>query len=416
MKILIVGSGAREHAIAWKLAQNFGLEKVFFSSHNGGATGKLENLNLPNNDTQTIRAWLASHPVDLVIIGPENPLNEGIVDQLTADGVKVFGPQKAAARLEGSKAFAKAFMQKYNIPTASYKKCDSLSSAQDALPEFGYPVVIKADGLCAGKGVYICHDEAQAQQALHEIFVVQVFSSQGASVVIEQYLQGFEASLLCFVSGTKVYPFDTAMDYKKVYEGDQGPNTGGVGCISPNPYWTPALKAQSDAILRKIERGLEAENLGYAGILFIGYLVQDGQIYILEFNTRFGDPETQVLLPRLRSDLLENIQQALTGEPVQLAFEDNVCMTTILVSDGYPKKHQTGFEITGLDTLPGDIMVFHNGTKQKDGKLLSAGGRVLSVTAKRDTLSDARQAVYEAIKKIKFDNMRYRKDIGTVSR
>ncbi len=278
-------------------------------------------------------------------------------------------------------------------------------------------MVIKADGLCAGKGVYICQDESQAQQALHEIFVDKVFSSQGASVVIEQFLQGFEASLLCFVSGTKIYPFDTAMDYKKIYEGDQGPpNTGGVGCISPNPYWTPALKRNPTPFYAKSNGVLKLKT--WVTRAFFSSVTWYRMARFTSWNSTpaLATRKPRCFCPRLRSDLLENIQQALAGEPVQLAFEDNVCMTTILVSDGYPKKHQTGFEITGLDTLPGDIMIFHNGTKQKDGKLLSAGGRVLSVTAKRDALSDARQAVYESIKKIKFDNMRYRKDIGTVSR
>lgn len=414
MKILIVGSGAREHAIAWKLAQNAQVEKVYFSTHNGGATGKLENLNLPDNQLSTIQEYLGSNPVDLVIIGPEDPLNAGIVDALKAQGIKVFGPEKAAAKLEGSKAFAKTFMQKYGVPTADYEKCHNLTDAKEALKHFDYPVVIKADGLCAGKGVYICKDEAEAYKALHEIFIDKVFADQGASVVLEQFLQGFEASLLCFVSGNKIYPFDTAMDYKKIYEGDLGPNTGGVGCISPNPYWTPELTAQSDQILRKIEQGLEAENLGYAGILFIGYMVKEDQIYVLEFNTRFGDPESQVLLPRLQSDLLENIQQALNHQEVRLTFCADQCMTTILVSEGYPKTYQSGYEIHGLDQLPEDMLVFHNGTKQQDGKLITKGGRVLSITAKAPELEHARVAVYDAIKNLSFENMRYRKDIGAV--
>lgn len=416
MKILIVGNGAREHAIAWALAKNPRVEKVYFSTHNGGASGKLENLELPGNDFASIETFLDKTPVDLVIIGPEKPLNDGIVDQLEARNIKVFGPKKAPALLEGSKAFAKAFMQKYGIPTAYYIECLTKPAAQAVLGRFGFPVVIKADGLCAGKGVYICPDAQNAEEALNEIFVDKVFAGEGAKVVIEQYLQGFEASLLCFVSGNKVYPFDTAMDYKKIYEGDQGPNTGGVGCISPNPYWTPDLTVQSDEILRKIEHGLEAEGLGYTGILFIGYMVQDGQIYVLEFNTRFGDPETQVLLPCLRSDLLENIEQALAHDEVKLAFAPEMCMTTILVSDGYPKSYQSGFEITGLDDLASETLVFHNGTKQKEGRLLTAGGRVLSIVALDETLAKAREKVYKEVEKVTFSNMRYRKDIGLLQK
>lgn len=412
MRILIVGTGGREHAIAWALAKNEQVERVYFSGHNGGAFGKLVNAELADNSAESLLEFMEKEPIDLVVVGPEQPLSEGLVDTLKSHGCAVFGPEKAAARLESSKAFAKSFMEKYGIPTARYLECRSLQDARAALKQFDYPLVLKADGLCAGKGVSICQDEAEAERTLNEIFVEKIFGSEGSAVVIEEYLRGFEASLLCFVSGTRIYPFDTAMDYKKVLEGDLGPNTGGVGCVSPNPYWTGALDAQSDEILRKIEQGLEAEGLGFGGILFIGYLVQDGRLYVLEFNTRFGDPESEVLLPRLQSDLLENIQQAMSGEPVRLDFDKSHCLTAVLFSRGYPKAYQKGFEITGVENLDPEIILFHNGTKREAGRLLTNGGRVLSVTALGATLAQARRRVYANVEKLRFDNRAFRTDIG----
>ncbi|HMN13539.1 MAG TPA: phosphoribosylamine--glycine ligase [Bellilinea sp.] len=412
MEILIVGNGGREHAIAWALARNDAVSRVYFSTHNGGAGGKLVNAELAGNDFASIAAFLDAHPVDLVVIGPEKPLSEGLADRLQERGVKVFGPGKSAARLESSKAFAKEFMLKYDIPTAKYERFDDFDEAKAALGRFGCPVVIKADGLCAGKGVIICQNEAEAVTALQEILVDRVFGSEGANVIMEQYLRGFEASLLCFVSGSKVYPCDTAMDYKKIYDGDLGPNTGGVGCISPNPYWTPKLDAKSDAVLRKIEHGLAAEGLGYNGILFIGYMVQDGEPYVLEFNTRFGDPETEVLLPRLSTDLLTNIQQAVNGEPVELAFDENVCVATVLVSEGYPKEYEIGFDVSGLEEVSAGTLVFHNGTILKDGVVLTNGGRVLSVAACAATLDEVREHVYAEAAKIRYTNKGHRTDIG----
>lgn len=442
MNILIIGNGGREHAIAESLSKNSMVKQIFISTHNGGSNGKIINANLPDNSVESIDKFLLETKIDLVVVGPEQFLSEGIVDHIQAKGIKAFGPRKSAARLEASKAFAKEFMNKYEIPTAKHVHYDNYDAAVTGLEEFGYPVVIKADGLCAGKGVLICQNESEAIEALQNIFHDKVFGDQGAEIVMEQFLSGFEASLLCFVSGDKVYPFDTAMDYKKIYEDDQGPNTGGVGCISPNPYWTAEHDAQSELILRKIEKGLAAENLEFTGILFIGYLIEDDKVYVLEFNTRFGDPETEVLLPRLNSDLLQNILQSVAGKPVELEFADNVAMTTILVSDGYPGKYETGFEITGLQDVDSDILVYHNGTKlvagvedadsqqvdsiaasqtnsankssALDQKIITNGGRVLSVVAVKDDLESARQAVYANIDKIKFANMSYRKDIGKV--
>ncbi|MGI6579233.1 MAG: phosphoribosylamine--glycine ligase [Saccharofermentanales bacterium] len=421
MNILIIGNGGREHAIAEALLKNEATERVYISTHNGGANERIINAELPNNEMESIDRFLAKTQIDLVIVGPEQFLSEGIIDHLEAKGIKAFGPYQAAARLESSKAFAKDFMGKYQIPTAKYFKYDNYDAALAGLQEFGYPVVIKADGLCGGKGVLICQNEEEARQALTDIFRNRIFGDQGAEIVMEQFLSGFEASLLCFVSGNKIYPFDTAMDYKKIYDNDLGPNTGGVGCISPNPYWTADLDRQSDEIINKIEKGLAEENLGFTGILFIGYLVENGKLYVLEFNTRFGDPETEVLLPRLKSDLLTNIMQSVENKPVELDFADNVAMTTIIVSQGYPGKYETGYEITGLDLVDPDILVYHNGTRQivasnsdQKAKIITNGGRVLSVVAVKESLEAARQAVYNNIRKIHFTDMSYRTDIGKI--
>ncbi|HHT24471.1 MAG TPA: phosphoribosylamine--glycine ligase [Clostridiaceae bacterium] len=421
MKILIIGNGGREHAIAEALLKNKKTECVYISTHNGGAKDRIINAELTNHNIETIDEFLAKTQIDLVVVGPEQFLSEGIIDHIQSKGIKAFGPHKAAARLESSKAFAKEFMEKYQIPTAGYFRYDNYDDALTGLPEFGYPVVIKADGLCGGKGVSICQNEKDAVRALTDIFHNRIFGNQGTEIVMEQFLSGFEASLLCFVSGNKIYPFDTAMDYKKIYDNDLGPNTGGVGCISPNPYWTVDLDQQSNQIIRQIEKGLAQEKLGFTGILFIGYLIENGKLYVLEFNTRFGDPETEVLLPRLKSDLLTNIMQAIDDKPVELDFAANVAMTTILVSQGYPGKYETGHEITGLDLVDPDILIYHNGTKQiidsssdQKTKIVTNGGRVLSVVAVKENLAAARQAVYNNIDKIHFDNMSYRTDIGKI--
>ncbi|NLJ94238.1 MAG: phosphoribosylamine--glycine ligase [Clostridiaceae bacterium] len=412
MKVLIIGSGGREHAIADSLIKNDRIETVYFLTHNGAAKGKLKNANFPDNSKNSIDQFLLKYPVELVIVGPEQPLSEGIVDYIQEKGIKVFGPHKKAARLEASKAFAKRFMEEQNIPTAKYIEYDNYESALNGLDNFEFPLVIKADGLCAGKGVVICQNYSEAKKALADMFKEKIFGDQAQTVIIEEFLSGFEASLLCFVSGSKIYPLDTAMDYKKIYENDLGPNTGGVGMISPNPYWNSNLQSQSDIIIKKIENGLSQRGLEYSGILFIGYLIEDGKIYVLEFNVRFGDPETEALLPRLHSDLLENIEESINRLPVNLKFDNKVALATLLVSKGYPASFEKGKVISGLEDCDPDIKIYHNGTKNIDDKILSNGGRVLSIVAVKDTLEEAREAVYQNIPKISFENMSYRTDIG----
>lgn len=413
MKVLIIGAGGREHAIATKISDNEKVEKVYLSKDNGGAFGKIEAVSLADS-FEEIESFIKYNDISLTIVGPEDPLNAGIVDYLSDRGHKVFGPKKNAALLEGSKGFSKDFMDKYKIPTAKYRKYASYQEALEGLDEFGFPTVVKADGLCQGKGVYICFDKAEADQAIKEIFIDKVFKDQGGSIVLEEYLDGFEASLLCFVSQGKIYPFDTAMDYKKIYENDQGPNTGGVGCLSPNPYWKDDHQRQSDQILAKIEEGLEKESMTYSGILFIGYLIENGRVYVLEFNTRFGDPETEVILPRLESDLLNLILDSIDGKELSLQFTSDHSLALILCSDGYPKSYEKGLEIRGIDIIK-DCIIYHNGTKKDQGRLVTNGGRVLTLVGLSDSLEKARKKVYKEVEKIDFDNIYFRKDIGLVN-
>lgn len=411
MNILIVGNGGREHAIAVALAKSNKSKAIYLLGPNGANEDKIHTLEA-SQDFNQIEDYIKSLDIDLTIIGPENPLNEGIVDFLQERGHSVFGPNKKSARLEGSKSFAKSFMEKYDIPTASYQTFDNFEAALEASGLYGYPEVIKADGLCAGKGVFICQNKDESEAALKSIFLDQIFKDQGSFVIIERYFTGFEASLLCLVSGNKIIPFDTAMDYKKAYNDDKGPNTGGVGCLSPNPYWQAEHQKASDEILRKIEKGFEKEDLGYSGILFIGYMTHDDELYILEFNTRFGDPETQVLLPRLESDLIDLIEKSLAKEDIELTWSNQVAMTTILYSRGYPASYEKGYEIKDLSDSLDDSYIYHNGTKRDGEKILTNGGRVLSVLALGNDFNEARDKVYQRIDQIHFDNMAYRTDIG----
>lgn len=407
--ICIVGAGGREHAIAYKLSLDERVNQITLIGESGVQTDKIKSVNYP---VDKLEHFLTDESIDLTIIGPEVYLSEGIVDRLSQLGHRVFGPTKKSAQLESSKSFSKEFMLKYDIPTAQYHRFESYEEALGSSGLYGYPEVIKADGLCGGKGVLICQNKEESQQALQDIFVDKIFKDQGSSVIIEQYLSGFEASLLCFVSNNKITPFDSSMDYKKIYEGDRGPNTGGVGVLSPNPHWTEDLTQQSNQILKKIEKGLEQEGLGYSGILFIGYLIEDNQIYVLEFNTRFGDPETEVLLPRLTSNLLDHFEDCIDQKPLSLTFSEKIACGVVLVSEGYPSAFDKGKEITGIDEV--NALVFHNGTKRINGKLRSNGGRVLTVVALDESLNKAREKVYEELKKIIFENKSYRKDIGNI--
>ncbi|MDR7869278.1 MAG: phosphoribosylamine--glycine ligase [Tissierellaceae bacterium] len=417
MKLLVIGSGGREHGLCWKLAGSDKVEKIFCAPGNGGTAEVAENVDINSDDIEGLLDFALNNNIDLTIVGPEDPLVMGVVDKFQEKGLKIFGANKKAAQLEGSKDFSKRFMEKHNVLTAKYRTFRDYDEAVKGLEEFNYPLVIKADGLCLGKGVVICDSRNMAIDTLDEILNNKVFGDEGNTIVIEEFLDGIEASLLCFVSNDKVIPMESAKDYKKIYEGDKGPNTGGVGCYSPSPLFTEELMNKIDKdIIQNIVNGIREDGLFFNGILFIGLMIVAGEPYVLEFNVRFGDPETEVLMPRLDSDLVDLIEKAIDGsiEETDLVWKDKVCLTVVTTSEGYPGKYEKGFKITGLDEIDKDIVVFHNGTKYLDADLVTNGGRVMSITALGDTMEEARNKIYNNIGKIDFQGINYRKDIGKI--
>lgn len=414
MKILIIGGGGREHAISYKIAENPRVEKIYCAPGNAGTEELGENIPIPVEDIDALLDFARKEKIDLTVVGPELPLVEGIVERFEEEGLRIFGVNKSVARLEGSKEFSKRFMKKYGVPTARYKEYTDLEEAIKGIGDFGFPLVIKADGLCAGKGVVICEDEEAARASLKEILEDKCFGDQGSMVVLEEFLLGEEASLLCFVSGGEIFPMESARDYKKIYEGDLGPNTGGVGCYSPSPLFNQKLMDNIHRdIIKNIERGLEEEEMDFRGILFIGLMIDEDQPKVIEFNVRFGDPETQVLMPRLESDLVEIFEKTIDGtlSLEDLKWKEESCLTVIATSDGYPGDFERGFEIRGMEKLDQDLILFHNGTKKAGDKTLTNSGRVLSFTSLGDSLETARDKVYSNIDRVEFKGMKYRKDI-----
>ncbi|WP_353093216.1 phosphoribosylamine--glycine ligase [Tissierella praeacuta] len=414
MKVLVIGSGGREHALCWKIAQSKRVNKIYCAPGNGGTAEIAENISINVDEIDKLVQFAMENNIDLTVVGPELPLVLGLVDKFKEKGLKIFGVNKECAEFEGSKDFSKGFMEKYNIPTAKYKTYTNLNEAIDGIKEFTYPLVIKADGLCAGKGVIICHNEKEAIDTLNNILGEKIFGSEGEKVVIEEFLDGIEASLLCVVTKDKVIPMESAKDYKKIYDGDEGPNTGGVGCFSPSPIFNHELKEKIEKnILNNIKIGFNQEKMDFRGILFIGLMIVDGEPKVLEFNVRFGDPETEVLLPRLESDIIDIFEKTIDGTLIKsdLEWKEKACVTVVITSDGYPSDYEKGFRITGINELDKSIILFHNGTRL-DKELTTNGGRVLSVTSLGDTIEKARENIYLNIEKLQFNGMKYRKDIG----
>lgn len=417
MKVLVIGSGGREHALCWKIAQSKKVSKIFCAPGNGGTEELAKNIDINPNEIDKLLDFALKESIDLTIVGPEDPLVRGIVDKFKEKGLRIFGVNKGAAQLEGSKIFSKRFMEKYDIPTARYRVYTDLDKAIHGLDEFNYPVVIKADGLCLGKGVVICKNKEEGIAALNYMLKDKAFGSAGENIIIEEFLEGIEASLLCFVSKGKIIPMESAKDYKQIFDEDKGPNTGGVGCFSPNPLFNQELERKiRDEILSKIEKGFEYEALDYSGILFIGLMIAREGSKVLEFNVRFGDPETEVLIPRLKSDIVDIFEKTINGnlKKEDLIWTDKKCVTVVATSKGYPGKYEKGKEIVGLDNLDKDTILFHNGTNKVDDKLYTSGGRVVSITCLGDTLEKAREKAYENIDKINFDGIYFRKDIGKI--
>ena len=417
MIILVVGGGAREHAICWKLKQSKQLSKLFCAPGNAGISQIAECVDIKADELEKLTEFAVDNKVDLVVVGPEVPLVAGLVDMLNEKGIKAFGPVKAVAKFEGSKSYSKDFMKKYSIPSARYEVYTDSKNAIGDLHKFNPPIVVKADGLAAGKGVLICETIKDAEEAIKSIMDKKQFGDAGDTLVIEEFLRGTEASLLCFVDGKIIIPMESARDYKKAYDEDKGLNTGGMGCFSPNTIFTEEL----NKYIRKyiIDRTLEGflnEGIDFKGVLFIGLMIENNQAKILEYNTRFGDPETEVVLPRLKSDLIDIMSKCIDGNlsECDLLWNDEKCVTVVLASGGYPESYEKGKEITGLNDVDDDIVIFHGGTKLRDNKIVTDGGRVLAVTALGTTLDQARSKVYKNIPKIHYEKMEYRKDIAKV--
>lgn len=427
MKVLVIGSGGREHALAWKLSQSSKVSQVLVAPGNGGTAhpggdgAPIANVAIPvaaENGFAAVVDLARKEAIDLVVVGPEAPLADGIVDALTAAGLRCFGPTRRAAQLEASKAFAKAFMARHRIPTGRYATFRSYEDARSYLDGVDYDVVVKASGLAAGKGVIVPESREEALQALHQIMVERAFGAAGDEVVIEERLYGQEASVLAFSDGVHVVPMPPAQDHKPVFDGDRGPNTGGMGAYAPAPLVTPELLDEvTHTILQPTVDGLREEGTPYVGVLYAGLMITAEGPRVLEFNCRFGDPETQVILPLLDADLVDVMEACLDGRlpDVELRWRPGAAVTVVAASGGYPGSYRKGLEIRGIEQaeqVPG-VVVFHAGTKRlEDGRLVIDGGRVLNVTALGARLEEAIERAYQAIALIHFEGMHYRRDIG----
>jgi phosphoribosylamine--glycine ligase len=421
MKILIVGSGGREHALAWKIARSPHAEKVFCAPGNGGTRLVAENIPTADTDVNGLLEFAEREKIDLTVVGPEGPLMLGIVDEFEKRGLKIFGPSKKAAEIEGSKVFAKQFMERHKIPTARFKVADSFDAAQKVIGsgEFGFPLVIKADGLAAGKGAVVCHSAKKAEETAAEMLVRKKFGTAGRRIVIEEFLRGREVSFIVVSDGTRVQPLVSAMDHKAAYDGDKGPNTGGMGAISPSPFMNESLflEIMNTVIHPAVTRMLE-EGRKFKGVLYAGLMVTDKGPRVLEFNSRFGDPETQPQMLRLESDLVELLSGAAEGNVLktEAKWSANPSGCVVVASGGYPVRYDKGKVISGLAEvaeLPG-ITIFHAGTKFENDTYTTSGGRVLGVCAAEATLEETMKKIYDAVGRIYFEAMHYRRDIGAV--
>lgn len=417
MKVLIIGSGGREHAIAWKLAQDSRVNQIYVATGNGGTAGLAKCENIALTDSAALLDFAKQQAVDLTFVGSEAWLVDGIVDKFQATGLAIFGPHQAAAMLEGSKTFAKAFMQKHGVKTAAYQSFSDAQAALDYLNTCPYPTVVKASGLAAGKGVIICQNQAEAEKAVRDIMLNQRFGQAGAEIVIEEFLTGFEVSILSFCDGKTIVPLQSAKDHKTIGEYNQGENTGGMGVVSPHPSFSAAqYQAFVDDIMQPTLHGIQAEKLEFAGIIFFGLMVNERGVFLLEYNMRLGDPETQAVLPLMQSSLLDAVQACLSGKLADfpLQWQDKTAVCLVAASGGYPNDYPTGFAISGLDSLGDLAQVFIAGAKQSGDGLITSGGRVLNVVALGDDLIQARAKAYQALAKVKFQGMVYRKDIGEI--
>lgn len=436
MKVLVVGGGGREHAICWKLAQSPKVTELYCAPGNAGIADTAVCVDIGAEDIEGICSFAAENKIDMAVIGPEVPLAMGIVDKLEAAGVKTFGPNARCSQLEASKAFTKAFLARHHIPTAGYREFTDKEELLKSVGIFGYPMVLKADGLAAGKGVVIAETEADAVKAIEEMMGQRVFGAAADKVVVEEFLTGIEASMLCFVDENTIVPMESAQDYKRILDGDKGPNTGGMGTYSPSLVFTPELEKRiNDEILQPTLEGFKADGLDFRGVLFIGLMISDEGPKVIEFNNRFGDPETQSVLMRLDSDLYDIFEAVIENRlsEIDIRWKEERAVCVVLASGGYPGSYEKGKLIRGLGDVDEDVMVFHAGTKFapmpqdsrcasceddcgiKTGAVVTSGGRVLGVTATGRTHDEARAKAYENAGRISFEGMQYRNDIGKIN-
>ncbi len=418
MRVLVVGGGGREHALVWKLSQSPKISALFCAPGNGGISRLATCLDIEATNKDALLAFAKKESIDLVVVGPENALAAGIVDMFEAAGIRIFGPRAAGARIETSKVFSKTLMEKYGIPTAGFRIFNAFEEARDYIHGLDLPYVIKADGLCAGKGAYVIGSTGEGDEVLHDLLVKKVHGDAGANVIVEGFLPGIEASYLAFADGASIMPMPASQDHKTLLDGDKGPNTGGMGAYTPVPFIDSALAGKiDDAVMKRTIGALKSEGIAYKGVLYGGLMLDGMQAGVLEFNARFGDPETQPILFRMESDLLSVVLACTEGrlkdEP-PIKWKDGVSLCVVIASRGYPEKPEKGKLIKGLEELDGlkDVFVFHAGTRREGNQYYTSGGRVLGVTALGDSYTDAARKAYDAVSHIAFDGMYFRKDIG----
>ncbi len=418
MKVMVVGGGAREHALVWKIRHSPKVDEIYVAPGNAGTEAIAHNLDVSPTDVEALARAAQQYHIDLTVVGPEAPLASGIVDLFQSLDLPVFGPTKAATRLESSKVFSKELMQKYGIPCAQGAVFSSYSQARDYVKSRPAPIVIKADGLAAGKGVTVAASQEQALEALSDVMDRKTLGTAGDRVIVEECLTGREVSLIAFTDGKSVSPMVPACDYKRVFDSDQGPNTGGMGSYSPPDFFDQSQVEQVQrAVLEPAVRAMAEEGAVYKGVLYAGLIATSEGLKVLEFNARFGDPETQVMIPRLKTDLVDIMLAIIDGtlDKMKIEWIDEACVGVVMASAGYPGSYETGFPITGLDKLDEDILVFHAGTATREG-VVTSGGRVLTVVARGETLDEARARVYTNIPRIHFEGCHYRRDIAAAGR
>lgn len=416
MKVLVVGGGGREHAIVWKLSQSPKIKKLYCAPGNPGIAELAECVSIAVSEIEKLANFAKNEQIDLTFVGPEEPLSLGIVNYFKEQGLAVYGPSKEAALIEGSKAFAKELMIKYQIPTAKYAAFTNYEEALDYVRSEGAPIVIKADGLAAGKGVVVAKSLEEAEDALKSMMKDVTFGAAGVRVVIEEFLEGEEMTLLSFVNGSTVKPMVPSQDHKPVYDGDKGPNTGGMGTYAPLPHIDSSMTERIiETIVQPTAEAMVAEGVPYEGILYTGLMLTKEGPKVIEYNARFGDPETQVVLPLLETDLVDIVTASLTGEleNIEVKWKDKAAVCVIMSSAGYPGPYEKGEVIYGLDQVVNPSIIFHAGTASKDGEIITSGGRVLGVTAVGETLKEARKFAYQSVEKVSFNGARYRTDIGS---